>query len=505
MTTNRVDRLRVQWIFIAATCLSAKDGMAQCSDQEQQKILPSEASGFGSAISISGNVAVVGASYDGGSAVKAGSAHVYRFDGSQWVEQQELTASNAAPYDRFGASVGISADVIIVGAFGDDDAGESCGSSYVFRFDGSQWMQEQKLTAVDGGLEDFFGYSVDISGDHAIVGALGDNLDDVTPDAGSAYLFRFDGSQWTLVTKLLAGNPESGAFFGNSVAIDGHVAVVGARWEDDQVADAGAAYVFRYDGSQWKEEQRLGASDPDWYQAFGWSVAIDQPLVVIGAIGNPYSSPQHSAYVFRFNGANWFEEQALPYSLHFPRTVAVDKDKLVVGNGGLWWGTYGHPYYIPGYGQVFRFDGSRWITQQVLTFDYSWDDYFGAPVAIDGGVAMVGTAEHGEVSASEAAYVYLVSELALEIMPSQVSAGDMLYFTTCGGLSSQLALLAIVEVNNLPLFVPITLGTFDGGGQWSFTAIVPPGLQGLVAEFQSFGFYSSGRAGLSDRELIEFQ
>ena len=88
--------------------------------------------------------------------------------------------------DGFGDSVSVSGDVAVVGAILDDDNGEFSGSAYVFRYDGAVWVEEEKLTASDGAAEDFFG-SVSISGDVALVGAWGD--DDNGSDSGSAYVF----------------------------------------------------------------------------------------------------------------------------------------------------------------------------------------------------------------------------------------------------------------------------------------------------------------------------
>ena len=128
-----------------------------------------------------------------------GTAFVFRFDPSthQWIEEQELFVSDGAWQDGFGASVSFSRDVIVIGAVLDDDNGANSGSTYVFRFDPdtSQWVEEQKLLASDGEGGDFFGYSVAISGDIALIGANGD--DDACPNdppcgSGAAYVFRFD-------------------------------------------------------------------------------------------------------------------------------------------------------------------------------------------------------------------------------------------------------------------------------------------------------------------------
>ena len=141
----------------------------------------------------------------------------------------------------------------------DDDNGVDSGSAYVFRYDGSDWVEEAKLTASDGAADDYFGGSVAISGDTAVVGAVCD--DDNGRNSGSAYVFRYDGSDWAEEAKLTASDGAAYDYFGCSVAVSGDTAVVGASDDDDNGLDSGSAYVFRYDGSDWTEEAKLTASD----------------------------------------------------------------------------------------------------------------------------------------------------------------------------------------------------------------------------------------------------
>ena len=182
-------------------------------------------------------------------------------------EAQESSKATATPEsafgDLFGNSVAISGNRVIVGAPHDDDAGDSSGSAYVFEFDGG-WNQEQKLTTLDGNAGDKCGSSVAISGDVAVVGAPEDTP--AGPLSGSAYIFRFDGNSWIQDQKLTASDMSPASFFGWSVAIEGDVALVGAL--NAGTLNKGAAYVFRYNGASWIQEQKLTASDgaPDEYK-----------------------------------------------------------------------------------------------------------------------------------------------------------------------------------------------------------------------------------------------
>ena len=132
------------------------------------------------------------AQYDDDAGSASGSAYVFRWDGTTWAQEAKLTAADAAAGDQFGYSVSISGDTALVGAYGDDDAGSSSGSAYVFRWDGTTWAPEVKLTAADAAARDLFGNSVSISGDTALMGACGD--DDAGSSSGSAYVFTTTGT-----------------------------------------------------------------------------------------------------------------------------------------------------------------------------------------------------------------------------------------------------------------------------------------------------------------------
>ncbi|MCH8967027.1 MAG: FG-GAP repeat protein, partial [Planctomycetes bacterium] len=346
---------------------------------------------------------------------QSGSAYVFRREGQGWVETQKLLASDGETGNRFGTAVAIDGDVALIGAFGhlhDDESGS--GSAYVFRYNGSTWMEEQELLASDGAVPDDFGGSVAISGDVAVIGARFD--DDNGPNAGAAYIFRFDAdtSQWVEEQKLLASDGTDGDFFGTAVAIFGEVALVGADGHDDAAESAGAAYVFRYDAqtSRWVEEQKLLASDGTELDRFGDSVSISGDLALIGA----RLDVSGSAYVFRFDprgapGSQWVQEQKLLASDptgadQFGRAVAIDGDIAVIGS------PFADAVGIDhGAAYVFRYDPTtaRWSQQVMLVPDPGpWSAFFGRSVAIDGETAVCGA--HGEDQQRGAAYIYNLAQ-----------------------------------------------------------------------------------------------
>jgi hypothetical protein len=263
---------------------------------QEQKLFASEPTPlgfFGTSVTVDGNVAIVGAHNAGG----VGAAYVSRFNTIEWVFEDKLAASDAASDDQFGMSVSVSGIVALVGAHHNDhsaDPDDNSGAAYVFRFNSetSLWDQEAKLTASDAGPGDGFGFAVSLRDNVALIGAN----NDITSDSGSAYVFRHNGVDWVEEDKLTA--PSSalpGDDFGASVSISGDLAVVGARGDDSGGDGAGAAYLFRYDGDNWALQAVFTASDADLYDSFGWSVAVAGGTTFVGAASD---DPGGSAYSF---------------------------------------------------------------------------------------------------------------------------------------------------------------------------------------------------------------
>ena len=160
----------------------------------------------------------------------------------------KLTASDGAASDYLGYSVSISSDgaTALIGAYSDDDKGTDSGSAYVFKYNGTSWTQQSKLTASDGAASDWFGYSVSISSDGttALIGARLD--DDKGTNSGSAYVFKYDGTAWTQQAKLTASDGAAIDYFGRAVYISsgGTTALIGAVYGDGIGTNSGSAYVF---------------------------------------------------------------------------------------------------------------------------------------------------------------------------------------------------------------------------------------------------------------------
>ncbi len=311
---------------------------------QQQKLLASDAGAgdqFGFSVAISGEAVVVGARFDDGAAGSdQGSAYVFVRSGGVWSQQQKLEASDAAAFDNLGDSMGISGETVVVGASQDDGtAGGAQGSAYVFVRSGGVWTQQQKLEASDAGAVDFFGFSVAVSGETVVIGAPRDD-GTAGSDQGSAYVFVRSAGVWTQQQKLEAS--DTGDQFGWSVAISGETLVIGALFDDGTAgSDQGSAYVFVRSGGVWTQQQKLLASDAAALDNLGSSVGISGETVVVGASQDDGAagSAQGSAYVFVRSGGVWTQQQKLEASDaaeldFFGDMVGISGEAIVVGARG---------------------------------------------------------------------------------------------------------------------------------------------------------------------------
>ena len=291
--------------------------------EEQKLVAPDPGTGdqFGNAVAVRDDVLVIGSRFDDTDVSTSGSTFVFRFDGANWNFEQKLQASDRAFGDRFGEEVTIDGTAIAIGARDDDDGGSNSGSVYVFRDGGVSWSQEAKLTASDAGAGDLFGEAVDMRGDVLLVGAT---LSDAAgSNAGSAYVFRYDGMAWSEEAQLLASDAGGGDRFGRAVATCADVAIIGAFRDDDLGTNAGAAYVFRFDGMTWVEEVKLHTSDGANGDRIGGAVAISGSAVIGARSEDDGGSNAGAAYVYEITAAP-VALAGLDQSIHAGDTVLLD-------------------------------------------------------------------------------------------------------------------------------------------------------------------------------------
>lgn len=350
--------------------------------------------------------------------------------------------------ERFGKEIDIDGDVVITGAPGPDEfMGTQTGAAYIHRRTGpGAWFQEAKLTQPDPALWDHFGWSVDLDGDVAIVGAP--KRDDcgkgVNCNIGAAYVFRHTApGVWTLEQTLIASDPQAGDSFGFDVAIEGDVAAISAPFDDDNGSTSGSVYVFRRDGGGvWQEIDKVISSDGQASDFFGQSLAIGGGTLVIGASGESSAGGSSGAvYVFEESAPNdWTEVDKLVANDAFQGDqfgfdVDIDGDAIVVG-APLSDASCGSLLCNGGATYVFRRVGGDW-NQEARLFpqDVFFSDFFGFAVGISGDSIIASSVrEDDEGNSAGAAYIFQrtapnVWSEQLKLTAPDGQAGDELGFS----------------------------------------------------------------------------
>lgn len=364
---------------------------------------------FGRAVAMQGNVAVVGAPNDSTAGYGTGAAYVFEKTTSGWQLQQKLTAHDASSYSFFGTSVAIDADRIVVGAYGDQNAGNYAGAAYVFVRAGSKWTPEQKLTGSENSAVDSFGISVAIKDDRIVCGAFG-NSDFNQSEVGSAYVFQRIDGLWMQQQELTASDGASLARFGLSVAMNDDTIVVGADGHSELGFYSGAIYVFTFDGTNWTQQQKIHAQDATEGASFGYHVAMSGDTIVAGAPGDQVGThTRGAAYVFSRHSHGWLQDRKLVAKDSdvfdgFGLRVAVSAETIVVGS---FWDHEAALYGGSAY--VYKRNGqSGWsLHEKLFAFDIARDDTFGGAVAASDNTVLVGAFGRSDVAFyAGAAYIY---------------------------------------------------------------------------------------------------
>ena len=292
-------------------------------------------------------------------------------------------ALNSRAELRFGEQVAISGDLMLVGTTAEDGAArgidgdpsvqtaERSGAVYAFERIAGSWQVGSYLKASNADAGDFFGQSLAMSGNTAVVGAVlesssaqgvnGDEDNNNRVESGAAYVFTKDQSEWTQAAYLKSSNSDVRDIFGSAVAIDGNLLVVGAPYEDsaatgidgdqddNSMNNAGAVYVFKYLAGQWQQIAYVKAPQTGEAFGFGASVAISANRFVVGSQtedsnatgvdGDPYNNladQSGAAYVYLIDGLSVTLEAYLKASNtggddRFGCGVDIDGDTIAVG------------------------------------------------------------------------------------------------------------------------------------------------------------------------------
>ncbi len=458
---------------------------------------------FGFSVALAGDTAVIGAPREASSATGingnsgdnsaelAGAVYVFVREGIFWKQQAYLKASNTDAGDQFGYAVALSGETLVVSApyedsgstgingDGSDNSVNASGAVYVFVRSGATWSQEAYIKTLNPDPLDQFGFSVAISGETIVAGAVdedssdtgvnGNQFDNSASGAGAAFVFVRDGTTWSQQAYLKASNTGSGDQFGQSVGVSGNTVLVGARLEDsnatgingnggnNQSINSGAVYVFVRSGAIWSQQAYLKASNTGSGDQFGSAVLISGDTVIIGAPNEDSASSADqnnnsvldsgAVYVFTRTGTAWSQQAYLKApnaesTDQFGRSLAISGSMLMVGAPNEDSGAKevdgsqtDNSALNSGAAYVFVRMGTTWNHQTYLkASNTEASDFFGISVAISGDTVLAGayqedsnaTGSNGNefdnsAESSGAAFIYAPPNTAPKIVAGSLS------------------------------------------------------------------------------------
>jgi hypothetical protein len=393
---------------------------------EEYKLVASdgiEGDMFGTSVSMDGNLSIVGALDTlEGLPYGPGAAYIYRFNGSEWVEEIKLM-SGVQNQDWFGAAVTIQGDIAVVTSVFNGANGDGYGCAYVYKINGGQWNLETVLGG-DGGEYTLYGSSVSISEDTLVVGAPWESIGGNWGHQGATYVYRFTSDTWILEQKIYSNDPSLEENFGASVAIKDNLIIVGAKG-DKMMAVEGKAYIFRRDGSSWNQEAvfsptsipsgngaccvynfycsitdidccielggewKNGATCEEMWcgeDVFANSVSISSDNALV-------SSSSQGCYLYRYSKGTWEQDAILVPStcdLAGVKAVCIEGETILAGS------------------HIYRFNGKMWEEQITLQGSDN-PSSLGTSVAMSGNKAIVGASGFSDVDIGSA-YIFDITE-----------------------------------------------------------------------------------------------
>jgi len=402
---NRCVVFRVVLLLLAANLLGFRSTSVQAGPpwEEVYEFTASDreiGDQFGSSVAANGDFAIISNRIDDDNGFQSGSAYLFNMQTGE--ELVKYLASDGFGGDFFGSSVDMSNQYVLVGAPNDDEIDKtSTGSAYIF--DLASGEQLFKLVAFDAERLDFFGQSVAISDDYALVSSRDD---DFGTDSGSVYMF--DVKTGELIRKLNATDETAGSNFGYSIAIEGTLAVIGSSSDDELGDGAGAAYIF--DLTTGQQVRKLLAADGITGDFFGSSIAISGDRVVIGSRSGQFSG---SVYIFDVaTGQQLFKIIAADGDIsdRFGESVAIEGNIALVG------ASFDTENGIPS-GSAYFFDVSTGQqVSKVLASDAAANANFGVSVAMSGGHALIGSNAHRSRAGLMVGSAYVFEQRTADIL-----------------------------------------------------------------------------------------
>jgi len=323
--------------------------------------------------------------------------------------EQKLVPADIDPGDFFGRYLSIQNEDLFIGAHQDDVNGYASGSVYIFRLDEltGNFIEHQKIVPEDGDVEEFFGYSIDINDNFAIIGSHHDS--DFGGSSGSAFILKRENDLWSIHKKILPSDPKAGDEFGKAVSMTANNLAIGSFLDDDQGTNSGSVYLFNFDEDDWIEYQEINPLDAEAYDQFGNFLSLEEDHLVVGVPEKKDKGDKSGcAYVFRNNADTVWTQAAklLPEDIspgaQFGQAVHISANHIACGAYKL-----NNPLENGGAVYIYEQSGNDWnLIQKIIPPDNEEGDHFGNSVFLYEDILAVG-AYFDDDNDSKSGSVYL--------------------------------------------------------------------------------------------------
>jgi hypothetical protein len=413
---------------------------------------------FGGAISVYGDTLMIGAYGDDDIATDSGAVYIFENVNGEWLQSNKITASDGEDTDYFGAKILINGNKLLVSSVLDDDNGIDSGTVYFFEKDSNtnSWILTSKITPMDGAEGDRFGSSLSLQNDLMVISSYFDG--DNGYHSGSAYIFSYINNNWTETTKLLANDGQSTDYFGISTKIaNNRIAIGSIRNSNGNGNRAGAVYLYSYINGSWIQSEKLITTDGEFGDQFGLSIDVQNNKLYIGAFDDdmPYAGDVGSAYIFDIS-----QNPAIQDTKIEPRQGARNENLGFSVDLSNEFSVVGTPFdFISpsnlGSVYVYKKIGTKWfVYDKLIANDIENVSGFGYSVSIQGNHILVGA------PFSKSAFVFeLISGTWTQIAkltPSEDIINSKFGFTvSLYGTQAFVGMSKDFTVNKVYLFEPI--------------------------------------------------
>jgi len=305
----------------------------------EQKIFPNDGDFndyFGKSISLYGEWLAISSVYDNDNGNKSGSVYMYHLIDDNWIEHSKIIANDGMPYDRFGYSLDLYEDILIVGAIFDDDLGENSGSAYAHFLNNNEWVFTQKIYANINNDDNNFGIELSIYDNTLAVSSINADIDYL--NQGVVDIFTLNSENiWSYNQTILSTNPNHYDYFGISIDIYKNLIAVGSYFDDQINNNSGAVYLYENNNNNWVAIDNITSEDAYANDNFGLSLSVYDDWLAVGSIDDDNGINSGSAYIYHKEDNGYIEKIKISASDgseydEFSGSIYLHSNNLIVGS-----------------------------------------------------------------------------------------------------------------------------------------------------------------------------